>query len=184
VDDSHVSSYYGATTASELVASDAPTTTGPDSATTTSATAATATEAAHRPSQSGDSDPNAGPVLVYGNLEIRPDEIQALADGRRVGLTVREFQVLCVLAQREDRVVRRADIYNQVWGGEMKHRDRSVDVFVRKVRNKLSHVAPHWSYIHTHFGVGYRFAPTPHEKGQSSHAPEAADLTVQPLTAS
>jgi DNA-binding response OmpR family regulator len=123
-------------------------------------------------------------VLVYGNLEIRPDEIQALADGRRVGLTVREFQVLCVLAQREDRVVRRADIYNQVWGGEMKHRDRSVDVFVRKVRNKLSHVAPHWSYIHTHFGVGYRFAPTPHEKGQSSHAPEAADLTVQPLTAS
>jgi DNA-binding response OmpR family regulator len=102
---------------------------------------------------------------VCGNLEIRPDEVQALADGRRVGLTVREFQVLLVLAQREDRVVRRADIYGQVWGGEMKHRDRSVDVFVRKVRDKLARVAPDWAYIHTHFGVGYRFAASPLEGG-------------------
>jgi len=101
------------------------------------------------------------PALLYGNLEIRADEIQALVDGRRVGLTVREFQVLSVLAKREDRVVRRADIYRLVWGGEMKHRDRSVDVFVRKVRNKLARVAPDWAYIHTHFGVGYRFAATP-----------------------
>ncbi len=97
-------------------------------------------------------------TLVLGNLEIRPDEVQALADGRRVGLTVREFQVLLVLARREDRVVRRADIYGEVWGGEMKRRDRSVDVFVRKVRNKLAQAAPEWTYIHTHFGVGYRFA--------------------------
>lgn len=101
------------------------------------------------------------PALVYGNLEIRTDEIQALVDGHRVGLTVREFQVLSVLVQREDRVVRRGDIYGLVWGGEMKHRDRSVDVFVRKVRNKLAHAAPDWAYIHTHFGVGYRFAATP-----------------------
>jgi DNA-binding response OmpR family regulator len=101
------------------------------------------------------------PALVLGNLEIRPEEVQALADGRRVGLTVREFQVLLVLALREDRVVRRADIYGGVWGGEMKHRDRSVDVFVRKVRNKLAQAAPGWAYIHTHFGVGYRFAATP-----------------------
>jgi DNA-binding response OmpR family regulator len=101
------------------------------------------------------------PALTLGNLEIRPDEVQALADGRRVGLTVREFQVLLVLASREDRVVRRADIYGRVWGGEMKHRDRSVDVFVRKVRNKLAQAAPGWSYIHTHFGVGYRFAALP-----------------------
>ncbi len=107
--------------------------------------------------------PSAGEALArtYGNLEIRADEIQALVDGRRVGLTVREFQVLSVLVAREDRVVRRGDIYGLVWGGEMKHRDRSVDVFVRKVRNKLAHVAPDWSYIHTHFGVGYRFAATP-----------------------
>lgn len=182
MDDRSFSSYYGATTASELVASDALTT-------TTQADLPTVTEATPRtPPHGGDSASgarsSASSVLVYGNLEIRPDEVQALADGRRVGLTVREFQVLCVLAQREDRVVRRADIYNQVWGGEMKHRDRSVDVFVRKVRNKLSQVAPHWSYIHTHFGVGYRFAPTPHEKDLLPGHPAAPDLTVEPLTAS
>jgi DNA-binding winged helix-turn-helix (wHTH) protein len=182
VNDSSFSSYYETTTASELVASDA-------LRTTTQADLPTATEAGPRtPPQSGDSaggaHSSAGPLLVYGNLEIRPDEIQALADGRRVGLTVREFQVLCVLAQREDRVVRRADIYSQVWGGEMKHRDRSVDVFVRKVRNKLSHVAPHWSYIHTHFGVGYRFTPTPHEKDLLPGHPAETPVAVEPLTAS
>jgi DNA-binding response OmpR family regulator len=105
--------------------------------------------------------PNMGSSLMYGNLEIRPEEIQVLADGRRVGLTVREFQVFMVLIEREDRVVRRAEIYDRVWGGEMKRRDRSVDVFVRKLRNKLSLAAPDWMYIHTHFGVGYRFAATP-----------------------
>jgi DNA-binding response OmpR family regulator len=105
--------------------------------------------------------PPSGPVLVHGNLEIRPDEIQVLADGRRVGLTVREFQVFMILAEREDRVVRRAEIYGQVWGGEMKRRDRSVDVFVRKLRTKLARASPDWDYIHTHFGVGYRFAAIP-----------------------
>jgi DNA-binding response OmpR family regulator len=96
---------------------------------------------------------------TFGNLELRPDEMQALVAGMRVGLTVREFQVLAVLAGREDRVMRRPEIYRQVWGGEMKHRDRAVDVFVRKVRTKLAAVSPSWTYIHTHFGIGYRFAP-------------------------
>jgi len=99
--------------------------------------------------------------MTFGNLELRSDELQALVDGARVGLTVREFQVLAVLAEREDRVMRRAEIYRQVWGGEMKHRDRAVDVFVRKVRTKLTLAAPEWTYIHTHFGIGYRFAPEP-----------------------
>jgi DNA-binding response OmpR family regulator len=100
-------------------------------------------------------------TATFGNLELRADEMQALVGSARVGLTVREFQVLAVLAEREDRVMRRAEIYRQVWGGEMKHRDRAVDVFVRKVRTKLAAVAPEWTYIHTHFGIGYRFAPEP-----------------------
>jgi DNA-binding response OmpR family regulator len=101
---------------------------------------------------------------LRGNLEIRTDEVQVLADGRRVGLTVREFQVLLVLAERNDHVVHRTEIYSRVWGGAMKRRDRSVDVFVRKVRNKLARVSPDWSYIHTHFGVGYRFAAIPSDE--------------------
>jgi DNA-binding response OmpR family regulator len=101
------------------------------------------------------------PGRIFGNLELRTDEMQALVAGARVGLTVREFQVLAVLAGREDRVMRRPEIYRLVWGGEMKHRDRAVDVFVRKVRTKLVAAAPSWTYIHTHFGIGYRFAPEP-----------------------
>jgi DNA-binding response OmpR family regulator len=98
-------------------------------------------------------------VIQVANLEISPGEFQVLADGQRVGLTVREFQTFLVLAQRPDRVVTRPEIYERVWGGQMTYRDRSVDVFVRKVRRKLVTCAPGWSYIHTHFGVGYRFSP-------------------------
>jgi DNA-binding response OmpR family regulator len=98
-------------------------------------------------------------VLKTANLEIRPGEYQLLADGKRVGLTVREFQTFLVLAERPDRVVTRPEIYSLVWGGQMAYRDRSVDVFVRKVRRKLETAAPSWVYIHTHFGVGYRFSP-------------------------
>ena len=100
-----------------------------------------------------------GEVIRIANLEIRPAEFQLLAGGRRVGLTVREFQTFMVLAERHDRVVSRPEIYARVWGGQMAYRDRSVDVFVRKVRRKLTECAPNWAYIHTHFGIGYRFSP-------------------------
>lgn len=97
--------------------------------------------------------------LRVGPLEIYPAELQVLAEGRRVGFTVREFEVFLVLAERCDRVVIRAEIYDRVWRGTLPHRDRSVDVFVRKVRRKLAAASPGWVYIHTHFGIGYRFAP-------------------------
>jgi len=99
------------------------------------------------------------PAQRIGRLEIRTAELQVLIDGRRVGFTVREFQIFSVLAARPDRVVRRAEIYEQVWGAPWVHRDRSVDVFVRKVRSKLAAAAPEWTYVHTHFGIGYRFSP-------------------------
>ena len=52
----------------------------------------------------------------------------------------------------------REEIYQRVWGYAMVHGDRSVDVFVRKLRQKLEKASPKWRYIHTHFGIGYRFA--------------------------
>ncbi|MEX2105308.1 MAG: winged helix-turn-helix domain-containing protein [Solirubrobacterales bacterium] len=93
------------------------------------------------------------------NLEIRQAELQVLVDGRRAGLTVREFQLFLMLAERVDSVVQRPEIYALMWGGTMQRRDRSVDVLVRKIRRKLELVAPDWRYIHTHFGIGYRFSP-------------------------
>jgi DNA-binding response OmpR family regulator len=99
------------------------------------------------------------PALVAADLEIRPGAAQAFVRGESVGLTRREFELLSVLARSEGRVLEREEIYQRVWGYAMVRGDRSVDVFVRKVRLKLEQVTPDWSYVHTHFGVGYRFAP-------------------------
>ncbi len=93
------------------------------------------------------------------NLEVRPAELQVLVDERRVGFTVREFELFFLLSKRLDTVVQRPEIYRLMWGGEMQRRNRSVDVLVRKVRGKLERAAPDWRYVHTHFGIGYRFAP-------------------------
>lgn len=93
------------------------------------------------------------------NLEVRPAELQVLVDERRAGFTVREFELFFLLSQRPDSVVQRPEIYTLMWGGEMPRRNRSVDVLVRKVRAKLETAAPDWRYVHTHFGIGYRFMP-------------------------
>ena len=58
-------------------------------------------------------------------------------------------------------MLQREEIYLRIWGYAMVHGDRSVDVFVRKLRSKLERVSPDWRYIHTHFGIGYRFAAEP-----------------------
>jgi DNA-binding response OmpR family regulator len=103
------------------------------------------------------------PEAAYriANLEVRPAELQVLVDERRVGFTVREFELFLLLSRRIDSVVQRPEIYRLMWGGEMPRRNRSVDVLVRKVRGKLELAAPEWRYVHTHFGIGYRFSPEP-----------------------
>ncbi|HEX8853978.1 MAG TPA: winged helix-turn-helix domain-containing protein [Thermoleophilaceae bacterium] len=96
-------------------------------------------------------------LLRFEELELLPSDYQVRVHGVRVPLTMREFETLLALAERPGRVVMRPEIYGRVWGGEMPRRDRSVDVFVRKVRLKLAVASPEWRYIHTHFGIGYRF---------------------------
>lgn len=98
-------------------------------------------------------------VLRAGELEIRPDEYLVLAEGRPLPLTVRELGVLCALARRRGRIVSRPELYAVVWQRPFRSDDRSVDVYVRKLRRKLEEALPDWSFIHTHFGFGYRFAP-------------------------
>jgi DNA-binding response OmpR family regulator len=99
--------------------------------------------------------------LVCGELEIRADRFQAYVAGRSVELTRREFELLQLLAGATGSVLERGQIYQRVWGYAMPHGDRSVDVFVRKLRQKLERTSPGWTYVHTHFGVGYRFDPEP-----------------------
>jgi DNA-binding response OmpR family regulator len=94
----------------------------------------------------------------FGEITVRPDLYQGYAGAVSLELTAREFEILHLLTG-SDRVLRREEIYERVWGYAMAHGDRSVDVFVRKLRQKLRAASPRWNYIHTHFGVGYRFAP-------------------------
>ena len=97
--------------------------------------------------------------LTAGELEIRPDRFQAFVAGESLDLTRREFELLHLLAGARGQVLERETIYQRVWGYAMAHGDRSVDVFVRKLRQKLERRSPGREYIHTHFGVGYRFDP-------------------------
>ncbi len=99
--------------------------------------------------------------MVEGELEIRPDRFQVYVGGESVDLTRREFELLEALAQHAGKVLERDEIYQRVWGYSMIHGDRSVDVFVRKLRSKLRKRSAGWEYIHTHFGIGYRFDPQP-----------------------
>jgi len=99
--------------------------------------------------------------IVAGNLVIRPDEFLAYVDGRPIALTVREFSLLIALGRREGRVVPREELYAVVWRQPYRRCERSVDVYVAKLRQKLEQAAPGWAYIHTHFGFGYRFEPQP-----------------------
>jgi DNA-binding response OmpR family regulator len=96
--------------------------------------------------------------VLAGEIEVRPDQFQVFAHGLSIDLTRREFELIQLLAAAEGRVLEREEIYQRVWGYTMAHGDRSVDVFVRKLRSKLQQASPEWHYIHTHFGVGYRFA--------------------------
>jgi DNA-binding response OmpR family regulator len=100
-------------------------------------------------------------VLRIGQLEIRPEEFVALADGQRLELTGRELALLTALARRDGRIVSRAELYAVVWKRPFRKEERSVDVYVRKLRAKLEDALPEWRFIHTHFGFGYRFAAEP-----------------------
>jgi DNA-binding response OmpR family regulator len=95
--------------------------------------------------------------IVAGELEVRPALFQAFVGDQGLDLTRREFELLLLLAQNDGRALEREEIYRRVWGYEMVHGDRSVDVFIGKLRAKLQSRSPGWGYIHTHFGVGYRF---------------------------
>ena len=96
--------------------------------------------------------------LQVGDLEIRPDEFVALASGQPLALTVRELELLTALAEREGRIVSRRELYGAVWGEEYRKSDRSVDVYVGKLRSKLEAALPGRRLIHTHFGFGYRLS--------------------------
>jgi len=100
-------------------------------------------------------------VLYAGELEIRLEEGLVLATGQALTLSVREFELLVAMAKRVGSIITREELYLNVWGGALRPGDRSVDVYVSKLRSKLEEALPDRRFIHTHPGFGYRFQPQP-----------------------
>jgi DNA-binding response OmpR family regulator len=111
-------------------------------------------------------------ILHSGELEVRLDEGLAIAGGRALTLSVREFALLVALVSRAGGIVSRRELYRAVWGGELREGDRSVDVYVSKLRTKLEAAMPDRRFIHTHPGFGYRFQT---QLSQDFHTTLAAD---------
>ena len=126
-------------------------------------------------------EPDAGETVAAGEIEVRPDQFQAFANGSSIDLTRREFELIALLSAADGRVLEREEIYQRVWGYTMAHGDRSVDVFVRKLRAKLLQASPNYNYIHTHFGVGYRFAAQ--RVDEAAHNAVQADGAAAPVPA-
>jgi DNA-binding response OmpR family regulator len=118
--------------------------------------------------------------IEAGEVEIRSDRFQAFVGERSIDLTRREFELIELLAAAEGRVLEREEIYSRLWGYAMVRGDRSVDVFVRKLRQKLEKASPGWRYIHTHFGIGYRFAAESLEEVNPNDVPSSVPADWDP----
>jgi DNA-binding response OmpR family regulator len=97
--------------------------------------------------------------VVVGELRIQSGSGLVEAGDRVIALSVREFELLVALATRAGRIIRREELFALVWRAPLRNGDRSVDVYVHKLRVKLEDALPEWKYIHTHVGFGYRLQP-------------------------
>ena len=106
-------------------------------------------------------DERRGEAIEVGELRVDPRNVQAYVDGKSVGLTPTEFRLLYALALEQGRVVSRDELLQKVWGRRQTHRDRTVDVFVRKLRDKIEATGTANTFIQTRYGVGYKLEPEP-----------------------
>jgi DNA-binding response OmpR family regulator len=102
-----------------------------------------------------------GELIQLAELRIDPISVQAYLDGQSAELTPTEFRLLHALAAESPRVVTRDELLQRIWGRRQTRRDRTVDVFVRKLREKIDARAPRHVFLHTRYGVGYKLEPQP-----------------------
>jgi DNA-binding response OmpR family regulator len=126
-------------------------------------------------------EPQNADTLYAGELEIRTGEGLVLASGRALTLSVREFQLLVAMARRIGAICTREELYTIVWGADLRTGDRSVDVYVSKLRGKLEAAMPDRSFIHTHPGFGYRFQPQPSRQVGPMAVPASAARSADPV---
>jgi DNA-binding response OmpR family regulator len=100
-----------------------------------------------------------GDPIEIEELRIDPREVQAYVGGVNAELTPTEFRLLYALAIDRGRVTTRDELLQKIWGRRETHRDRTVDVFVRRLRDKIDRIAPRHTFIQTRYGVGYKLEP-------------------------
>jgi DNA-binding response OmpR family regulator len=116
--------------------------------------------AAARRAARRDETPRGEPIEIE-ELRIDPREVQAYVDGENAKLTPTEFRLLYQLALDHGRVTTRDELLQKLWGRRESHRDRTVDVFVRRLRDKIDKKASRHTFIQTRYGVGYRLEAVP-----------------------
>jgi two-component system alkaline phosphatase synthesis response regulator PhoP len=104
-----------------------------------------------------------GDAIEIEELRIDPREVQAYVAGASADLTPTEFRLLYALALDRGRVTTRDELLQKIWGRRETHRDRTVDVFVRRLRDKIDRIAPRHTFIQTRYGVGYKLEPVEKE---------------------
>jgi two-component system alkaline phosphatase synthesis response regulator PhoP len=102
-----------------------------------------------------------GDAIEIEELRIDPREVQAYVDGVSAELTPTEFRLLYQLALDAGRVTTRDELLQKLWGRRESHRDRTVDVFVRRLREKVDRRASRHTFIQTRYGVGYKLEAIP-----------------------
>jgi DNA-binding response OmpR family regulator len=106
-------------------------------------------------------DERRGEPIKIEELVIDPAQVQAFIDGESADLTPTEFRLLYQLALQRGRVATRDELLQKIWGRREAHRDRTVDVFVRRLREKVDRRASSHTFIQTRYGVGYRLEAVP-----------------------
>src|SRR3978361_1100937 len=102
-----------------------------------------------------------GEAIDIEELRVDPREVQAYVDGASAELTPTEFRLLSHLELHGGRVSTRDELLQKLWGRRESHRDRTVDVFVRRLREKIDSRASQHTFIQTRYGVGYRLEAVP-----------------------
>ena len=96
-------------------------------------------------------------ILVFGNMRVDTDGRRVFIDGREVNLTAKEFDLLELLVNNPNKVYSRENLLNLVWGYEYPGDVRTVDVHVRRLREKIEKNPSEPKYVHTKWGVGYYY---------------------------
>lgn len=96
-------------------------------------------------------------ILTFGNMKVDVDSRRVFIENKEVNLTVKEFDLLELLIHNPNKVYSREKLLNDVWGYEYLGDVRTVDVHVRRLREKIESTPSDPKYIHTKWGVGYYF---------------------------